>query len=38
MPGGNDYEIYTSPIVIGNHVNSPEETIEQCKNIFFYNK
>ncbi len=38
MPGGNDYEIYNSPLVIGNHVNSPEETIEQCKNIFFYNK
>jgi phosphomannomutase len=35
LPGGNDYEIYNSPLVIGNHVNSPEETIEQCKNIFF---
>ena len=32
--GGNDYEIYTSSRVIGNHVNCPEETIDKCKNIF----
>ena len=32
--GGNDYEIYTSPFVIGNKVVSYQDTMEQCAKIF----
>lgn len=33
-PGGNDYEIYTSPAVIGNSVTSYEDTMTKCRKIF----
>lgn len=32
--GGNDYEIYNDPRVVGYSVNSPNETIEICKKEF----
>lgn len=32
--GGNDYEIYTSDRTIGHSVNSFEDTMEQCKDLF----
>ncbi|KAK2072840.1 hypothetical protein P8C59_007170 [Phyllachora maydis] len=32
--GGNDYEIYTDPRVIGHAVESPEDTYEQLKKQF----
>ena len=32
-PGGNDYEIFTSPRVIGHHVCSPEDTQRQCMDL-----
>jgi len=32
--GGNDYEIYTSPIVVGNKTLSPEDTMLQCRCLF----
>jgi phosphomannomutase len=31
--GGNDYEIYISPLVNGNHVNSYHDTMEQCRKL-----
>jgi len=34
FPGGNDYEIFTHPRVIGHTVTSPEDTIAQCKQLF----
>jgi phosphomannomutase len=34
-PGGNDYEIFTDPRVIGHKVTGPENTIEQCRKLFF---
>lgn len=33
QPGGNDYEIYSSPLVTGHSVNSYMDTIEQCNAI-----
>ncbi|CAM9309347.1 unnamed protein product [Choristocarpus tenellus] len=33
--GGNDYEIFTSPLTIGHTVTSPEDTMAQCKELFF---
>lgn len=32
--GGNDYEIFTSPRVIGHTVTSPEDTMTQCTKLF----
>jgi len=32
--GGNDYEIFTHPRVIGHTTTSPSHTIEQCKQLF----
>jgi len=32
--GGNDYEIFTHPRVIGHTVTSPEDTLQQCKDLF----
>ncbi|KAI6250230.1 Phosphomannomutase [Erysiphe necator] len=34
MKGGNDYEIYNDPRVIGHAVNSPEETYNEIKKLF----
>jgi len=31
--GGNDYEIFTHPRVVGHTVTSPEDTMQQCKSI-----
>jgi len=33
--GGNDYEIYTDPRVIGHSVTNPEDTMAQVKELFF---
>eukprot|EP00741_Cyanophora_paradoxa_P016056 tig00000042_g15501.t1 len=33
-PGGNDYEIFSSPLTIGHTVKGPEDTMEQCKKLF----
>lgn len=33
-PGGNDYEIYTSPRTIGHSVKNPEETMVICREEF----
>lgn len=33
--GGNDYEIFESDRTIGHTVTSPEDTIKQCKELFF---
>lgn len=32
--GGNDYEIYTHPIIIGHSVKSPDETKSLCEKLF----
>ncbi|CAG8618230.1 6647_t:CDS:2, partial [Ambispora leptoticha] len=32
--GGNDYEIYTHPKIIGHSVSSPEDTIRELKQLF----
>ena len=37
MKGGNDYEIYNHPKIIGHSVVSPSDTIEQLEKIFFSN-
>jgi phosphomannomutase len=34
MPGGNDYEIFTHPRVIGHTVTSPDDTRQQCTKLF----
>jgi len=33
--GGNDYEIFTHPDVIGHSVTSPEDTVKIMKELFF---
>ncbi|CAN0018573.1 unnamed protein product [Hapterophycus canaliculatus] len=33
--GGNDYEIFESERTIGHTVTSPEDTMKQCKELFF---
>jgi phosphomannomutase len=33
--GGNDYEIFTHPRVIGHTVTSPEDTVKQLEELFF---
>jgi phosphomannomutase len=35
MVGGNDLEIFEDPRTIGHTVTSPEDTMQQCKDIFF---
>ena len=32
--GGNDYEIYTHPEVKGHSVTSPDDTKQQCTELF----
>jgi len=32
--GGNDFEIFTHPRVKGHTVTSPEDTMQQCKELF----
>lgn len=32
--GGNDYEIYTSDRTVGHSVESPDDTMEQCTELF----
>uniref|UniRef100_A0A0X3PP69 Phosphomannomutase n=1 Tax=Schistocephalus solidus TaxID=70667 RepID=A0A0X3PP69_SCHSO len=34
MPGGNDYEIFSDPRVIGHSVTCPEDTQKQLKELF----
>ena len=34
-PGGNDYEIYTAYEVDGNQVQSPQDTMDKVRKIFF---
>ena len=33
--GGNDHEIFECPQTIGHTVTSPEDTMEQCRKLFF---
>eukprot|EP00002_Diphylleia_rotans_P017964 TRINITY_DN3480_c0_g1_i1.p1 TRINITY_DN3480_c0_g1~~TRINITY_DN3480_c0_g1_i1.p1 ORF type:complete len:222 (+),score=54.63 TRINITY_DN3480_c0_g1_i1:871-1536(+) len=37
MEGGNDYEIYRHELVTGHAITSPEDTLRQCKELFFKN-
>ena len=32
--GGNDYEIFTHPRVVGHSVTGPEDTAAQCSSLF----
>ena len=34
FPGGNDYEIFTHPRVIGHTTTGPADTIKQCTELF----
>lgn len=34
FPGGNDYEIFSSPHVKGHTVTGPEDTEAQCRALF----
>lgn len=34
FPGGNDYEIFSAPGVVGHTVAGPEDTMAQCRAIF----
>ncbi|KAM3914737.1 phosphomannomutase 1 isoform 1-T1 [Leptodactylus fuscus] len=34
-PGGNDYEIYIDPRTVGHTVESPEDTVRRCRQLFF---
>ncbi len=34
FPGGNDYEIFTHPRVLGHTTTSPEDTMAQCRQLF----
>lgn len=34
FPGGNDYEIFTHPRVIGHTTTSPTDTMAQCTALF----
>lgn len=38
LKGGNDYEIFTHPKVIGHNVSGPEDTIRQLNDLFFLKK
>lgn len=35
VQGGNDYEIFESERTVGHTVTSPEDTMKQCKELFF---
>ncbi|CAL1294211.1 unnamed protein product [Larinioides sclopetarius] len=35
FPGGNDYELFSHEAVIGHTVTSPEDTMEQLKQMYF---
>ncbi|CAL1294216.1 unnamed protein product, partial [Larinioides sclopetarius] len=35
FPGGNDYELFNHGAVIGHTVTSPEDTMEQLKQMYF---
>lgn len=35
LPGGNDYEIYEDSRTIGHRVTSPEDTMQQLKDLFY---
>uniref|UniRef100_A0A8C0JET3 Phosphomannomutase n=2 Tax=Chelonoidis abingdonii TaxID=106734 RepID=A0A8C0JET3_CHEAB len=37
-PGGNDYEIYDDPRTVGHSVQSPQDTLRRCQEIFFPEK
>ncbi|XP_066489674.1 phosphomannomutase 1 [Tiliqua scincoides] len=34
-PGGNDYEIYDDPRTVGHSIQSPQDTVQRCREIFF---
>nr|XP_028602018.1 phosphomannomutase 1 [Podarcis muralis] len=34
-PGGNDYEIYDDPRTVGHSIQSPQDTVRRCQEIFF---
>lgn len=34
VQGGNDFEIFSSPKTLGHTVNSPVDTIGQCRELF----
>ncbi|KAH0616844.1 hypothetical protein JD844_028268 [Phrynosoma platyrhinos] len=34
-PGGNDYEIYDDPRTVGHSIQSPRDTVQRCREIFF---
>lgn len=34
FPGGNDYEIFCHPRVIGHTTTGPDDTVEQCTKLF----
>ena len=36
--GGNDYEIFSHPSVIGHTVTGPEDTMKQCRDLFINKK
>lgn len=38
MPGGNDYEIFSSPLVKGHTVSGPDDTVRQCSELFLSGK
>lgn len=35
MPGGNDYEIFSHPKVVGHSVTNPDDTVKQVTELFF---
>uniref|UniRef100_G1NHS1 Phosphomannomutase n=1 Tax=Meleagris gallopavo TaxID=9103 RepID=G1NHS1_MELGA len=35
LQGGNDYEIYDDPRTVGHSVQSPQDTVQRCREIFF---
>jgi phosphomannomutase len=34
FPGGNDYEIFQDSRTIGHTVTSPQDTMQQCRELF----
>ena len=38
MAGGNDYEIFSSPLVKGHTVSGPDDTVRQCRDLFLSGK
>lgn len=35
FPGGNDYEIFTAEETIGHTTTGPDDTVRQCRELFF---